>query len=226
MSFLFEESLQSAIAASPNVLSTSSLPGGRLLMGREVGVDHDIRRSSGPESDRVAQQEVRLGRGRMDVVFVEIDATPTIVEAKLHANATMKDVLDQAARYAEAMFANPKVATEEIFRSLSRMSRRFPDSPNVPKAVKLALTGWDPDRLRAEVEQKLRARECRIVIAADAIPPQVVRDAAALRPRIKGCRLDLFNVSLDGACAVSATEIEEDADTYERDFVRPAPLPM
>lgn len=222
--FGFEERLQDLIALTPELLASPHWAAPRLLLGREIPVHGEMAVVGGPAvirgpaSERAAQNTL----GRMDVCFAEADGTPTIVEAKLAANGTMKDVLDQALGYAEDLFASPSKAAMAMRSALGGLADRYPDSPGVHRLVGTTLPGWTPDDLRERIQQHLERRRCRVIIVADALPPKVVRDAALRHPALNGVHLDLVNVRRMASGSPSIQRIELDPVAYERGYRPPA----
>lgn len=207
MAIQFEEQLQDALALRPDALSTPAFPGSRLLLGREISV-RDEPAVEGP----LAGLEEGRGTGRMDVVMAEADGLPVVVEAKLHRNRDMADVVGQAVGYARAMAATPDVAVAKLRASLGRVSGRDPGSPGVFKAVRALNPDWGPDDLRAAMLAHLAAGRCRVVVVADAIPEAVVR-AAVGSPPPGGITLGFFNAALDRDGLLAAHPLT-DAGSY------------
>ena len=222
MPFPFEERLQNAVARAPEMLNSRNFTGPRLLLGREIAVEDEAERATGPEAEMVAQMQAQSGRGRIDIAFVEADGLPTVVEAKLYSNTTMSDVLGQALGYARAMFSTPEKAGWALYRSLDRLAARYPDSKGIGHMVRTSLPGWTADELRNALFDNLKNGRCRVVIAADAVPPKVVHVAVALRRSLgNSISLELFNVANDANGSLSAHAIDGDPEAYERTFEPP-----
>ena len=214
--FGFEERLQELIAATPGLLASPRWPGNRLLLGREIPAYGQQDIEDGPLSERKARERP----GWMDVCFVEADGIPTIVETKLDTNGSMKTVLQQALAYANALFVDSERAARIMRKTLGSVAARFPATPGVWRLVEKVFPGWNPNTVHERIRQHISEKRCRIVIAADAIWPEVVWDAARLRPTLGNISMDLINVRRTPG-GPRYRRLEMDPAAYERGYRHP-----
>lgn len=217
--FGFEERLQELIASTPDLLASPRWPGDRILLGREIPAHGQLEIVNGPLSERQARER----RGWMDVCFMEADGMPTIVEVKLAGNVEMRTVLTQAKGYAEALFANPVRAARTMRSALGSLADRSPISRSVSRMIEDILPGWTPDDVHDRIKKHLEEQCCRIVVAADAVPPEIVSEAARLQSSLGGISLDLINVRRLASGSSWQQHIAMNPAAYERIY-RPPPV--
>ena len=162
--FAYEDHLQALVAAHPELLDGALIspenPRRWALVSREQGIAASL-----GESDSWA----------VDHLFVDQDAVPTLVEAKLGANTEVRrkvvgQMLDYAAHAVQTWSADKLRETFE---------RTCDDADRDPAAVLAELLAEDDepdeDAFWGEVATNLAAKRIRLLFVADAIPEPLER---------------------------------------------------
>ena len=155
-----EDLLQSLIEKYPNLLAGDQIDGLQprrwLLVSREISVP-------GEEG----------GVGRLDHLFLDQDAIPTLIEVKRSSDTRIRrEVVGQMLDYAaNAGVYLPVDLIREKFNATCSMRQTDPE-------VELALVtgeGVDPGEFWQKVKTNLQAGRIRMLFVADEIPPELRR---------------------------------------------------
>lgn len=153
-----EDAIQRLIAKEPDLLGGGRIrpdkPRRWILVRREQGV---------PDTDEAPD------RWSVDVLLLDQDATPTIVEVKRGSNTQLRrEVVGQILEYA-ANAGRVRV---------DRLRESFEEQPDWEAKLRdLLQSGDEPDAdaFWKDVERNLRASNLRLLIVADAIPSELAR---------------------------------------------------
>lgn len=167
-----EAHLQELLAAYPALLPGAQMTPGEprrwLLIGREVGV---------PGAEAGADQ------WSIDNLFVDQDATPTIVEVKRSTDTRIRrEVVGQMLDYA---------ANGVRYWPIDRLRERFEQSSGHPEAALRECIGTDGDvdGFWQRVDANLRAGRIRMIFVADSIPPQLQRIVEFLNEQMRSAEV-------------------------------------
>jgi hypothetical protein len=170
-----EEVLQGLLADHPDLLAGEQMRPGQpyrwLLITREVGI---------PDS------EGGLGRWSLDHLFVDQEATPTLVEVKRSQDTrTRREVVGQMLDYAANVVAHwPAGSIRQLFDQRLRGRGEDPD-----EAVLAFLGLTDTENAEdgeveafwGRVDENLELRRMRLLFVADAIPRELQRIVEFMR---------------------------------------------
>jgi hypothetical protein len=154
-----EDLLQGLLARYPNLLAGDQIDGDTprrwLLISREVPL---------------ASEEDSSGRWSVDHLFLDQDATPTIVEVKRSTDTRIRrEVVGQMLDYA---------ANAVLYWPVEALRARFEDNNEDPErnlAEFLADTDVNPEEFWRKVKTNLQAGRVRLIFVADEIPTELRR---------------------------------------------------
>lgn len=163
-----EDAIQRLIAKEPDLLGGGRIrpdkPRRWILVSREQGV---------PDTDEAPD------RWSVDVLLLDQDAIPTIVEVKRGSNTQLRrEVVGQVLEYA----ANASHV------GIDRLRESFEEQPDWEVKLRdLLQSGDEPDAdaFWEGVETNLRASNLRLLIVADAIPPELARIVEFLNEQMR-----------------------------------------
>ncbi len=163
-----EDAIQRLIAEEPDLLGGGRIrpdkPRRWVLIRREQGV---------PDT------EDSPDRWSVDVLLLDQDAIPTIVEVKRGSNTQLRrEVVGQVLEYA---------ANASHVR-IDRLRESFEEQPDWEAKLRdLLQSGDEPDAdtFWKDVETNLRASNLRLLIVADAIPPELARIVEFLNEQMR-----------------------------------------
>jgi hypothetical protein len=154
-----EDRLQELLAEYPNLLAgdqiDSNEPRRWLLVSREVSL---------------ASEEDGAGRWSVDHLFLDQDATPTIVEVKRSTDTRIRrEVVGQMLDYA---------ANAVVYWPVESLRARFEEGREEPEqelAEFLADVDADHEEFWQKVKTNLRAGKVRLIFVADQVPAELRR---------------------------------------------------
>lgn len=120
--------------------------------------------------------EVGVPTGSIDLLFVDSEGTPTIVETKLARNSdTPRTVIGQVIEYAAHV---SDWDLRKIEAAVATYQRRTAPPPKAAgQAIRLKL---EQDGFRQAVENNLRAKQLRLIVAVDQPVEQLLKTVAFL----------------------------------------------
>lgn len=154
--FQTEDALQELIAAHPELLAWEQMRPGEpmrwLLIGREIGIAEEL-----GTGDRWA----------VDLLFIDQDAVPTLVEVKRGANPQVRrEVVGQMLEYA---------ANASRTWTVDKLRKAFENSDRPNALGDLLDEGETDDGFWEQVATNLAARRLRLLFVADDVPDELTR---------------------------------------------------
>jgi hypothetical protein len=188
-----------------------------------VGAQPGILPLAGAPRLVIVGSEVALGSGFADLVGVEADGRPVVIEVKLRRNSeARRAVVAQALAYAAYLQGVSYGDLEEIV--LARHLRALGRRSLADAVVEEDQAGeFDAATFREEMEANLAAGRVRLVFVLDEAPPELIRLVGYLESIAEGLTIDLVTVALyraGGAEVLVPQRVEP-----ERLRVEPPPPP-
>jgi hypothetical protein len=199
----FEERLQEAVAEHPELAAGADKSALYFLGGREIAI----------------------GSGFADVILLNREGMPTIVETKLLRNPDYPNVIRQALRYRDWLLARPDAGATAIDGHFSRTANLRLNGAirYIAERLGLATTAAETFRkeLRGRIAGALRKRQIRITVIADVITPDLVERAESARTKDRTLALDLIELTPSLSGGTLCRFFTEPAVAYRRGWTCP-----
>lgn len=132
-------------------------------------------------------REVAVGGGSIDLLLVDQDGVPTLVETKLIENAdSRRAVVGQVLEYAASAVAS---WSAEVLRERAAAYWGRRKEPLAEALGTILEDGQDMDGFWQVVDEKLAQRRLRVIIVGDALHPEVVRIIEYLNQELQNLQI-------------------------------------
>jgi hypothetical protein len=150
---------------------------------------------SGSPTLVIVGREVALGAGRADLLAVDLDGHPVIIEIKLARNAeARRAVVSQVLAYAAFLFGKDVDTLEREILGAHLRDRQYTSLAEAA-AQEYQEGDFDAAQFRANLETNLAEGDFRLVVVLDSAPEELVRLARYLEAISSRLTIDLITVS-------------------------------